>query len=207
MAAADDVDVGPAAGGVAGLLLAAGAGRRFGGPKALALLDGRRLVDRGVATLLAGGCSRVVVVSGAAPLSVPGAEVVHNPQWATGMGSSLRTGLRQLALDRAAGAVVLLVDTPWVGAEAVRRLVAAGADGAVAAQATYGGVPGHPVLLARPVWDDVAATATGDRGARAWLRTNPERVVPVSCDGTGDPRDVDRPQDLLRDLPPHANGG
>ncbi|HEX8495810.1 MAG TPA: nucleotidyltransferase family protein, partial [Actinomycetales bacterium] len=186
-------------GGTAGLLLAAGAGRRFGGPKALALLHGQRLVDRGVGILRDGGCDDVVVVSGAVPLQVPGAEVVHNPLWDTGMGSSLRVGLSRLQGTTSTATVVLLVDTPWVGAEAVRRLRAAGAVGAVAAQATYGGVPGHPVLLARETWDDVAATATGDRGARAWLRANAGRVLPVVCDGTGHPRDADRPQDLVDD--------
>ena len=193
--------------GTAGLLLAAGAGRRFGGPKALARLHGQRLVDRGVGILRDGGCTPVVVVSGAVPLHVPGADVVHNRLWDTGMGSSLRAGLQRLRCTGAAAAVVLLVDTPWVGAEAVRRLLAAAALGSVAAQATYAGVPGHPVLLGREVWDDVALTATGDRGARAWLRANAAHVVAVGCDGTGDPRDVDRPQDLLDEVAENDDGG
>ncbi|MBB0994770.1 NTP transferase domain-containing protein, partial [Dietzia sp. SLG510A3-40A3] len=75
-----------------GLVLAAGAGRRFGGPKALVDFRGVRLVDRAVGLLRAGGCDRVLVVSGAVELEVPGAEVVHNPDWDTGMGSSLRVG-------------------------------------------------------------------------------------------------------------------
>lgn len=183
--------------GVAGVVLAAGAGRRFGGPKALALLEGSRLVDRAAATLLRGGCDEVVVVSGAAPLVVDGAVVVDNELWDEGMGSSLRRALAHLTPGPASAVVVLLVDTPWVGAEAVARLVAAHAAGARAAQATYGGLPGHPVLLARPVWDDVAALAVGDQGARGWLRAHRDEVLAVPADGTGDPRDVDRPQDLL----------
>lgn len=181
---------------VAGVVLAAGAGRRFGGPKALALLDGERLVDRSVRTLAAAGCAPLVVVSGAVPLVVPGSAVVHNPLWDTGMGSSLRAALMHLAGSPASAAVLLLVDTPWVAAEAVTRLLHAYAAGAIAAQAVYDGTPGHPVLLDRSVWDDVAALAVGDQGARAWLRAHPELVRAVRCDGIGSPRDVDRPADL-----------
>jgi CTP:molybdopterin cytidylyltransferase MocA len=203
-------DGGPAV--VAGVVLAAGAGTRFGGPKALVRLDGERLVDRAVATLRRGGCAPVVVVQGAAVLDDVDATVLDNPDWATGMGSSLRVALRHLAADAAGSAaaapaaapvttpvtaaVVLLVDTPWVGDAAVARLVAAAADGCAAAQATYDAEPGHPVLLARRTWDDVASTAAGDRGARAWLHAHRELVRDVPCDGTGDPRDVDVPADL-----------
>ena len=194
--------------GAAGVVLAAGAGTRFGGPKALARLDGERLVDRAVATLRAGGCSDVVVVQGAAPLDGLDATLVDNPQWATGMGSSLRAALHHLASGVAEAAVVLLVDTPWVGSGAVARLLEAvaasdAASGAwLAAQVTYGGVPGHPVLLRRAGWDAVADDAVGDRGARAWLRAHPDLVLDVPCDGTGDPRDVDRPTDLIRGRSP-----
>lgn len=188
-------------GKVAGLVLAAGAGRRFGGAKALVELDGARLVDRAVATLTAGGCEPVVVVAGAVPLVVAGARVIENPSWRAGLGSSLRAGLAHLAGGPASGVVVLLVDTPWVGPGAVQRLIAAHAAGAVAAQATYGSAPGHPVLLGRQVWDDVAALAQGDQGARGWLRAHHQLVVTVACDGTGDRRDVNRPRDL-RNPPP-----
>ena len=73
-------------GPVAGLVLAAGEGRRFGGPKALAVLDGERLVDRAVTLLARAGLTPVVVVSGAIELTVPGATVVPNPLWPSGMG-------------------------------------------------------------------------------------------------------------------------
>ena len=184
-------------GQVSGLVLAAGAGRRFGGPKALARLDGVRLVDRAVATLARGGCADVVVVAGAARLLVPGAEVVVNPRWESGMGSSLAAGLAHLAGGPSPAVVVLLVDTPWVGDQAVARLIAAHLGGSVAAQATYAGAPGHPVLLGRQVWDDVTGLAVGDQGARGWLRTHRDLVTDVACDGTGEDRDVDRPGDLL----------
>jgi CTP:molybdopterin cytidylyltransferase MocA len=181
---------------VAGLVLAAGAGRRFGGPKAVAVLGGDRLVDRAVRLLTQVGCAPVVVVSGAVELTVGGADVVPNPLWDSGMGSSLRTGLTALT-GRAVGAtVVLLVDTPWVSADAVRRVVEQG-SGSPAAIATYGGRRGHPVLLSAAVWDQVAELAEDDVGAKAWLRAHPDQVLEVDCTGLGDPRDVDRPEDLV----------
>ncbi len=182
--------------GSVGLVLAAGAGRRFGGPKALARLDGERLVDRAVGILRTGGLVDVLVVSGAVPLPDVDAVEVPNPSWREGMGSSLRAGLAAAAAGGWPASVVLLVDTPWVGPGAVARLLAAARPETVAAQATYAGVAGHPVLLARPVWADVAASAAGDAGARDWLRANPGRVLAVPADGTGYPRDVDRPEDL-----------
>jgi len=179
----------------AGLLLAAGAGRRFGGPKALVELGGERLVDRGVRLLRDGGCDPVLVVLGAAPdLVVPGARTVVAHDWDEGMGASLRVGLTALRDTDAEACVVALVDQPLVGPDAVRRLLAAPPAGA--AVATYAGAPRNPVRLARAVWDEVAAVATGDTGARAWLRAHPDRVLAVACDGTGTPDDVDTPADL-----------
>ena len=189
---------GAAAGRVAGLVLAAGGGSRYGSPKALVRLRGRLLVERAADLLAAGGCDPVLVVLGAAADEVLAIGrlpwTVVNPDWPTGMGSSLRVGLAAVPPD-AEAVVVTLVDTPGLGPESVRRLVAAaGPDGA--AQATYGGRRGHPVLLGRTVITEVAAAATGDRGAGPWLAAHPERVRLVPCDGTGDPRDVDVPDDL-----------
>jgi nicotine blue oxidoreductase len=187
---------------VAGLVLAAGGGSRYGSPKALVRLRGRLLVERAAELLAAGGCDPIVVVLGAAADQVlaaarlprTGVRTVVNPDWPTGMGSSLRVGLAAVPAE-AEAVVVTLVDTPGLGPESVRRLVAAGGpDGA--AQATYGGRRGHPVLLGRTVIAEVAAAATGDRGAGPWLAAHPERVRLVPCDGTGDPRDVDVPDDL-----------
>jgi CTP:molybdopterin cytidylyltransferase MocA len=182
---------------VAGLVLAGGAGRRFGGPKALARLDGVRLVDIAVRTLRDGGCSPVVVVSGAADLDVESATVVPNPLWDKGIGSSLHAGLGALADLGSAAAIVLLVDTPWVSPAAVSRL-AAGAASSPAAIATYDGRRGHPVFLSAAIWAQVAELANGDVGAKAWLQAHPEQVLEVDCTGLGDPRDVDRPEDMVR---------
>src|SRR5690606_3048708 len=181
----------------AGLLLAAGEGARLGTPKALVVLGGERLVDRGVRGLREGGCKPVLVVLGAAVVPVRGAVVVRNPDWRTGMGSSLRTGLAALPPE-AEHVLIALVDQPGVGAEAVRRLVAAAHSGARVAVATYGGARRNPVLIAREHFDEVAATAVGDTGARAFLRAHPELVTEVPCDDVADPADIDTPDDLLR---------
>jgi CTP:molybdopterin cytidylyltransferase MocA len=187
---------------VAGLVLAAGAGTRMGRPKALVRYGGELLVERACRLLADSGCAPVLAVLGAGAENAlrvarlpAGTTTVTNPDWPSGMGSSLRAGLSALPPGTAA-VVVALVDTPGIGAGAVRRLVAAWRAGAVAAQATYRGQPGHPVLLSGSVLADVAATATGDRGAREWLRRHAELVARVACDGTGYAFDLDTPDDL-----------
>jgi CTP:molybdopterin cytidylyltransferase MocA len=180
---------------VGGLILAAGSGQRFGGPKALAVLDGERLVDRAVRVLAAGGADPVVVVLGAAVVDVPGADaVVVNQDWAAGMGSSLGAGLASPALADCTAVLVCLVDQPGIRATAVRRLLDAHTGGAELAVATYDGQRGHPVLLGRGHWPQIAAGASGDQGARGYLAQHPELVVDVACDG--DARDADTPGEL-----------
>ncbi|MBC6465477.1 nucleotidyltransferase family protein [Actinomadura alba] len=182
--------------GIGGLLLAAGEGRRFGRPKALVEFEGERLVDRGVRMLRDAGCGPVIVVTGAASIEVIGAVVVPNPDWRTGMGSSLRAGLAALPPGCPA-VVVALVDQPLVTPAAVRRLTEAYESGAPVAVATYGGRPRNPVLIARAHFAEAAARAVGDAGARAFLREHPELVTPVPCDDVASPDDIDTPDDLV----------
>jgi xanthine dehydrogenase accessory factor len=214
---------------VAGVLLAAGEGSRFGGPKALVELDGQTLAERGVGLLRAGGADPILVVTGAAQVNLPGTCTVYNPDWRTGMGSSLRAALNALAgpedastdhastnarpedasTDHAStdaspgtvdvGAVVVaLADQPLVGPESVARLIAAYRAGASVAVAAYDGQPRNPVLLAREHWPEVIATATGDTGARAFLRARADIVTLIECGDTGRPDDIDTPADLAR---------
>ncbi|MFL6056560.1 MAG: NTP transferase domain-containing protein [Actinoallomurus sp.] len=185
------------AGAPAGLLLAAGEGRRLGIPKALVEIGGVRLVDRGVRMLHEARCTPIVVVTGAAAIDVAGAVVVHNPDWRTGMASSLRAGLSALSAECPA-VVIALVDQPRVTAAAVRRLRAAYDSGARVAVATYAGRPRNPVLIAHEHLAEAAAGASGDVGARAFLRTHPELVVTVPCDDVADADDIDTPEDLQR---------
>lgn len=182
---------------VAGVLLAAGEGTRLGGPKALVELGGVRLVDRGVRLLRDGGTAPVVVVTGAAAVELLGVITVHNPDWRSGMGSSLAAGLRALPAGTRA-AVLALADQPLVGAGAVQRLIGAYLDGASVAVAAYHGAPRNPVLLAREHWPEVIRLADGDVGARPFLRAHPELVRVVECADTGRPDDVDTPEDLAR---------
>ena len=183
---------------VAGLVLAAGAGRRYGCPKALVEHDGRLLVERASAIARDGGCQPVATVLGAAAATVRArsdlgdAIVVDNPEWTTGMGSSLRAGLAALRPTGAVAVVVLLVDMPGVTPEAVRRLAALAAPDALA-MAGYGTGRGHPVLLGREHWAGVAALAVGDVGARPYLRERAAdlRIVPCADIATGDDIDIE----------------
>jgi len=186
-------------GNVAGLLLAAGSGSRLGQPKALVVLAGQSLAARGIALLRAGGADPIVVVTGAAELADRPGDVicVHNPDWPTGMGSSLAAGLAA-APEGCDAAVVALADQPLVGAESVRRLIAAHQAGASVAVACYEGQPRNPVLLGREHWPEVVALASGDVGARPFLRKHPDLVTLVECADTGRPDDIDSPEDLAR---------
>ncbi|HET7761820.1 MAG TPA: nucleotidyltransferase family protein [Phycicoccus sp.] len=191
-----------------GLLLAAGAGRRMGGPKSLVRLtaDGPTLLEVAVARLHEGGLDRVIAVVGAAaeqavPLAVSvGAEVVVAAGWEEGMGASLRAGLGHLAGpggDGVDAVLVTLVDLPDVTAAVHRRVLAAAGDAprAALARATYDGRPGHPVLLGRDHWAGVRGSARGDRGARVHLAGHP--ATPVECGDLATGADLDTP-DALR---------
>jgi CTP:molybdopterin cytidylyltransferase MocA len=183
---------------VRGLLLAAGAGRRMGRPKALVADDDGPWLVRAVETLHAGGCAGVTVVLGAAVddalplLDGLGVDVVVARDWDEGMGASLRAGLAALdGSDEGAdtAALVHLVDLPDVGPDVVARVLAAGSGPGSLARAAYAGVPGHPVLLGRDHWAGVRAGAAGDAGARDYLRER--EVLLVECGDLAGGRDVD----------------
>jgi nicotine blue oxidoreductase len=163
---------------IAAVVLAAGAATRFGAPKQRLLLEA--VLER----VRASAVDEIVVVVGAHEVETR-EPVVRCADWARGPGASLRCGLAALAADVEA-AVVVLADGPELDPAAVDRLVAAwraGAEDVLAA--SYGGVRGHPVLLARTVWGRIP-----DEGARALVPT----LVP--CDDLGPPGDVDYPDDL-----------
>lgn len=179
---------------VVGLLLAAGSGERFGGPKALARDDdGTSWLLRSVQALRP--CAEIVVVLGAEaekaaallPMSV---SRIRAEDWAEGMGASLRAGLAALAPTTYDAALVSLVDLPDVDAAVVARLLASATGPDDLARAAYDGVPGHPVLIGRHHWEGVVATATGDRGARDHLATHD--VALVECGDLATGADVDR---------------
>ena len=173
------------------------------------------MVRRGITLLRDGGADPLIVVTGATgpDTDVAGPDTglgagrggreratiisVHNPDWPAGMGSSLAVGLGAVPGECTA-AVLALADQPLVGPEAVRRLLAAHAAGAGVAVACYDGQPRNPVLISREHWPEVIALASGDVGARPFLRTHPDLVTEVECGDTGRPDDVDSPEDLAR---------
>ena len=163
---------------IGAVVLAAGASTRFGAPKQRLLLA--EVVDR----VRQSSVDELVVVTGAHPLETD-ARLVECPEWERGGGASLRCGLAALAAETEA-AVVVLADGPDLAPAAIDRVIdrwRAGTGGVLAA--SYGGVRGHPVLLARSVWAGVP-----DEGARAL------EPVLVPCDDLGAPGDVDYPDDL-----------
>lgn len=172
----------------AGVLLAAGAGTRFGMPKVLAH-DGLWL-RRAVAALSGGGCGEVVVVLGAAVVEVPDpARAVIAADWSTGLSASVRAGVT--AIGDADLAVLHTVDTPDIGADVVHRVLTAArtAAGGVA-RAVYHGRPGHPVVVARQHWPALLDSLDGDDGARRFLRGRAD-VVTVECGDLATGVDVD----------------
>lgn len=183
---------------IGGVVLAGGAGTRFGGPKQLAALGGRPLLEHALDAATS-ALERVVVVLGAhAPavrqrVRLSGAEVVVCEDWKAGMAETLKAGIR--ALGDADAAVVTLGDQPLVGAAAIERVVAARQPEALAVRATYGDAPGHPVVLERALFPRLLELS-GDAGARQVLGSVLVRAVP--CEDVADPADVDSPEDLRR---------
>jgi CTP:molybdopterin cytidylyltransferase MocA len=163
---------------IAAVVLAAGAATRFGSPKQ------RVLLPHVLARVRASAVDDVVVVLGAHDVETE-ARTVRADEWARGPGASLRAGLGALTDDTEA-AVVVLADGPALAPAAIDRVVQAWQDGgAPVLAASYDGIRGHPVLLAREVWARVP-----DEGARALEA----RLVP--CDDLGGPGDVDSADDL-----------
>lgn len=164
--------------------------------------DGHLLVERAVATLRDGGCTRIWVVLGAesarvrTEASLGEVTLLDNPAWKSGMGSSLRVGLAALAETDVPAVAVLLVDTPGIGPDAVARLLAAAPPGSGALlTATYKGKRGHPVVLGRDHWPGVTTLATADLGARAYLVAHADHVQGVPCEDIADDADMDFPPD------------
>jgi CTP:molybdopterin cytidylyltransferase MocA len=182
---------------IAGVILAAGRGRRVGRPKQLAEFRGRPVLEHAVAALTASPLDRVIVVLGshstaiASAVDLRGAETVLSSAWREGQAASLRTGVQ--AAGDAEAVVVTLGDQPLISPTAVARVIAARDGAAVGIRATYADVPGHPVLLERRIFEAVAGLS-GDVGARALSDAGEWREVP--CDGLGLPADVDTPAQL-----------
>jgi molybdenum cofactor cytidylyltransferase len=182
---------------IGALILAAGAGRRFGGVKQIAALDGRPLLEH-AALAVAGISPRVVVLGHAAEeiraaVDLHGARAVVCPDWEEGQAASLRRGIA--ALGDVDAAVILLGDMPGITPAAVDAVVAAWDGEADAVRAAYGGEPAHPVLLGRTLLDR-AGELRGDVGFRPLLER--ARVIVVEAGHLADPADIDTREELAR---------
>ncbi|PEG39405.1 molybdopterin-guanine dinucleotide biosynthesis protein MobA [Mycolicibacterium agri] len=175
---------------IGGVVLAAGAGIRYGMPKVLA--DEGRWLSSAVGALHGGGCDDVVVVLGAALVDVPPpARAVVASDWADGMSASVRAGITALQPGPAQYAVLHTVDTPDIDAAVVSRVLdAARASASGLARARFGDRPGHPVVIARKYWSRLLDTLHGDEGARSFLAARTD-VVSVDCADLATGRDID----------------
>jgi len=187
---------------VAGLLLAAGQGTRFGGGKLavpIPIQGGERLAIgvaalRNLAAVLPGP---VVVVHGGDPLVADyrqeGARVVVAERAARGMGASLAEGIA--SLPRGSGVVVALADMPWIRQATIRLVADAVARGALIAAPYYRGERGHPVGFA-PAFRRELESLDHDQGARAVMAARRDAIVVIDVDDPDVLRDVDTPADL-----------
>ncbi|MCL7455871.1 nucleotidyltransferase family protein [Micromonospora sp. MSM11] len=181
------------------MIIAAGGGRRIGGPEALLHQGEKPLVSQMIDTMTEAGCERIVVVLGAAADQVretadlSRTTVVVNRAWGTGVGSSIRAGLAALDDDGIEAVVVVPVDMPGLTAAAVRRVVALPYPDVLVC-ATYDGLRGYPMLFGRRHWSGIATLASADVGARPYLLAHKDQIVDISCDSVADGSRVDTPE-------------
>jgi CTP:molybdopterin cytidylyltransferase MocA len=187
---------------IAGVVLAAGEGRRFGGGKQLAVLDGRPLLEHALAASAQAGLEPRFVVLGANAerildtIELHGHEVVVARDYAEGMAASLRAGVRAAQAAGAEAIVITLGDQPRVTAAAIERVATARGgpeDASGAVRASYDGVPGHPALIEGRLFGTLLELR-GDAGARGVFKAANTHLVP--CEDVAGPEDVDRAADL-----------
>jgi molybdenum cofactor cytidylyltransferase len=186
---------------IAAIVLAAGLARRMGRQKLLLDLAGKPVLRWSVEAV-APHVDDVVVVTGSDPARV--GEVLHglpvrfavNPRPQDGQGTSIAAGAAALAAGTRA-ALVALGDQPRLPSTVIPRLLQVFAErGPAIVAPVYRGVQGTPVLFAATVFSELTAL-TGDAGARAVVRADPNRVALVELD-LPMPVDVDTPEDLAR---------
>lgn len=180
------------------LILAAGAGRRFGGAKLLAPLDGAPVIRRTVEAVMAAGFDDVIVVVGEHGSAIGDAlagldcRLVEAPDWEQGMAASIRAGIASLA-DEGEGAFLFLGDMPLVPIALCGDLARLAGQSGHAARPRVDGKPGHPVAFLRAAWPDLMQLS-GDRGAGAVLEGRP--VAYLDTDESGALLDIDDPASL-----------
>lgn len=180
-----------------GIVLAAGAGSRYGQPKIFARDAGGVLwLERVVGALREGGCREVLVVIGAESeraravvVALDGVSPVVAADWDLGLSASVRAGLAAAANTDADSAVIVPVDVPWMPASVVARVLEAAPGAASLVRATYDGRPGHPVAIGRDHWELAAASVHGDSGANRYLTQH--GAAAIECTDLWDGADID----------------
>ena len=188
---------------IAAVVLAAGEGRRAGGPKASLRIGGSTFLERAVALMARPGVERVVVVLGhdaarvRAEAALPAAAVVVvNETYASGMLGSVLAGLDAAEADGAEAVLLHPVDHPLVGGKTVDRVIDALRAGATVAVPAHAGRRGHPAGFARGAWPALRSSPASE-GARSVLRSHPEWIVHVQGD-PGCVAGIDTPADYQR---------
>jgi CTP:molybdopterin cytidylyltransferase MocA len=177
----------------AALILAAGASTRLGQPKQLVRLGEETLLGRAIRIANEAGCEPIVVVLGAnkeeieAVVPLGSIHVVHNEEWQEGMASSIRAGLRDLAVGMTEGVLVMACDQPRVTVEHLRALL--GVNGL--ASSGYAGRRGVPAVFPRDLFSELMKLQ-GDAGARDILQHETVTVIELP----GGEVDIDTPEDL-----------
>lgn len=181
---------------VAGVIVGAGAGRRFGGPKAIATLpDGRRFVDAISETAMHAGLDPIVAVLPPGVEAFPNVRVVTNPNPESEQIVSLRLGLAHLTSAPVTAAIAWPVDHPFVLLESVLAVLdAARRTSALIVVPVHDGHRGHPTFFHRDIWRELMTVAAG--GARAVVRGAAQRVAEVPVPDRGVLRGVNTRDDL-----------
>lgn len=182
------------------MILAGGAGRRFGGSKLIASLAGQPVIRRTVAAVATTGFAEILVVTGAddaglrASLGGLRCRMMHAPDWDEGMAASLRAGIAALA-PGASGVCVFLGDMPLAPVRLCGALIEAAEQAGYAARPRVAGQPGHPVAFTRAAFADLVLLR-GDQGATALLKQRTGDVAYIDTDEMGALTDIDSPADL-----------
>lgn len=189
------------------LILAAGAGRRFGADKRRARLSsGETLLEATLSVLCPADPLPLLVLRPGETAPAPfqdQVQVIPSPRWAEGQGHSLAAGVKAWDAAAAPWLLIALGDMPYLQRETLRALEHACADAQTAPgplpliAPSFQGQRGHPVAVPSRL-RATALALTGDQGLRALFVSEPVRLLPGQDPGVC--RDVDRPEDLARDL-------
>lgn len=193
---------------IAAIILAAGGSTRFGKAKQLHPYQGEPLIRRAVNATMEAGVEEVIVVLGAGATDIEkeldgisGIRIVVNPDWHTGLASSLRVGLS--AISDADGVLVTLADQPFIGSAALRKLIEQFGDTRRIIASKYSDTVGAPAIFGNEYLDELK-TLTGDHGAGKWIQSRISEVTIVPLESAA--IDIDTPDDVAR-LDDHAQSG